>query len=410
MQSADLQAPPAAPTAAPPSFPGLAAFKNGDLWPWIWNYLKTSFGGKVKPYPVYPDGDTGVYALRAADGSTGTIKLALVGDWGTGTFEALQVADNMRHFNPDYTIHLGDVYYVGDEPEVEENFLGTGGGQYTSVAFPKGAVGTFALVGNHEMYGGGGPYFRSILPYCETGTGGPQKTSFFCLETPEWRIIGLDTGYNSVGTFLLGSIPIIKKIPWFGANCALQDELLTWLETNVNPKQNKKPTMLLSHHQYFSAYSDEAFGKPAAQLKDFFEGQQVVWLWGHEHRLSIYGLSDPSGDIQCYARCMGHGGMPVEAGSGYDRGKAPLAYFDPRQDYPVQRVSEYDAGWSKAVVGLSRPEQCAAILRDVYRGSRWRPDVFMQWGDRRRAEGCGVTAPPLRPTAMSEQSAGTVRR
>jgi hypothetical protein len=27
--------------------------------------------------------------------------------------------------------------------------------------------------------------------------------------------------------------------------------------------------------------------------------------------------------------------MPVEAGAGYDTGKAPLMYFDPRNDYPV---------------------------------------------------------------------------
>jgi hypothetical protein len=227
------------------------------------------------------------------------------------------------------------VYYVGDQQEVNENFLGIAGGSYTPVQFPTGKVGTFALIGNHEMYGGGGPYFSSILPYCETGTGKTQRASFFCLETPEWRIIGIDTGYNSVGTFILGSIPIIKKIPWFGANCALQDELLTWLKTNVNPQQNKKPTMLLSHHQYFSAYSDEAFGEPAKQLKDFFAGQEVVWLWGHEHRLSIYSKFSPDGNVTCYGRCIGNGGMPVEEGTGYNTGKAPLNFFDPRYDYPV---------------------------------------------------------------------------
>jgi predicted phosphodiesterase len=316
------------------NFPLMAAFESGNLWPWITNYLKTSFTGKFKPYPTYPsDGTSGVYQMKANDGGD-VIRVSIVGDWGTGTYESWKVAQCMADSAPDYMIHLGDVYYVGDQQEVDENFLGTPGGQYTPVQFPKGSVGTLALIGNHEMYGGGGPYFSSMLPYCETGTGISQQAGFFCLETPQWRIIGIDTGYNSVGTFILGSIPIIKKIPWFGANCALQSELLTWLQANVNPQQNKKPTMLLSHHQYFSAYSDEAFGEPAKQLKGFFAGQEVVWIWGHEHRLSIYNKFSPDGNITCYGRCLGNGGMPVEEGTGYTT-KAPLMFFDPRYNYPV---------------------------------------------------------------------------
>jgi hypothetical protein len=335
LQSAAAKAAPLAAAAPSARFPLLAAFENGNLWPWIWNYLKTSFAGKHKPYPTYPsDGTSGVYPLHASDDGN-VIKVAIVGDWGTGTYESWKVAQSMAGFAPDYTIHLGDVYYVGDQQEVNENFLGTPGGQYTPVEFPKGSVGTFALIGNHEMYGGGGPYFSSILAYCNTGTGQEQQAGFFCLETPQWRIIGIDTGYNSVGTFILGSIPIIKQIPWFGANCALQDELLAWLKVNVNPQQNKKPTMLLSHHQYFSAYSDEAFGEPAKQLKDFFAGQEVIWIWGHEHRLSIYSQFSPDGNIFCYGRCLGQGGMPVEKGTGYNAGKAPVMFFDPRYDYPV---------------------------------------------------------------------------
>jgi hypothetical protein len=343
----------AVPVAPTTNYPKLSAFFSSKLWPWIWNYVKGMFRGKYKPYPTYAsDGKDGVYALRAGNNGD-VIKISVAGDWGTGTFEAFEVADKMNASKPDYTIHLGDVYYVGDDQEVQENFLGENADQFTPVKFPTGLVGTFAMLGNHEMYGGGKPYFTEIIGssgYCDTGAGEKQKSSFFCLETPQWRIIGLDTGYNSVGTPILGSIPIIKKIPWFGANCELRPELIDWLNTNVKPQQNKKPTLLISHHQYYSVY-EQAYGRPAEQLKDFFAGQKVVWLWGHEHRLSIYDLYSPDENILCYGRCLGNGGMPVELEK---TGKtSPLLFQDPRglpngvngnNQYPVGDGTY--AGWN----------------------------------------------------------------
>ena len=57
--------------------------------------------------------------------------------------------------------------------------------------------------GNHEMYALGKAYFKIMLQTLgmrepSTGQVRPQKASFFCLENEHWRIIGLDTGYNSV--------------------------------------------------------------------------------------------------------------------------------------------------------------------------------------------------------------------
>jgi hypothetical protein len=56
------------------------------------------------------------------------------------------------------------------------------------------------------------------------------------------------------------------------------------------PKANPKATLLLSHHQYFTAFKDHAYTKPAKQLVEFFQGQDVVWIWGHEHRLDRRGF------------------------------------------------------------------------------------------------------------------------
>ena len=72
----------------------------------------------------------------------------------------------------------------------------------------------------------------------------------------------------------------------------------------------------------------------AAQLREFFADQEVLWLWGHEHRLAIYDLFSPDGNIRCYGRCMGHGGMPVETSRPHP-GQAPLAFYDSRTDYDI---------------------------------------------------------------------------
>jgi len=61
--------------------------------------------------------ESGVYAFDDK------CKLAVAGDWGTGTDEAQHVMSAMKgKQNPDYTVHLGDVYYVGDQ-----RALGAGG-------------------------------------------------------------------------------------------------------------------------------------------------------------------------------------------------------------------------------------------------------------------------------------------
>ena len=51
--------------------------------------------------------------------------------------------------------------------------------------------------------------------------------------------------------------------------------------------------------------------KPAQQLAEFID-RPVLWFWGHEHRLALYGLHAFKGGIPAYGRCIGHGGMPVD--------------------------------------------------------------------------------------------------
>jgi hypothetical protein len=190
---------------------------------------------------------------------------------------------------------------------VNEHFLGVDNphNDYTPCTWPAGRVGSFALNGNHEMYALGDAYFELLLP--QMGMHSPrrrQQASFFCLENDDWRVIGLDTGYNSIGR------PIIENI--LRPTGRLEDALVDWLRDDVKlgERGDHRGIVLLSHHQYYSAF-DEWYLKPAQQLAEFIK-RPVVWFWGHEHRMIVYGAHAFGGGITAHGRCLGHGGMPVD--------------------------------------------------------------------------------------------------
>lgn len=308
-------------------FPGLAAFLQNNVWPWILSYLKFALTPKFK-FPDYTGKQrNGIYPM--ATSGSGTVTLAIAGDWATGTHESAEIARLMKAKDPDWTIHLGDVYYVGDESEVQQNCLGASENGFTGVKWPHGREGSFALNGNHEMYANGTPYFTTFLKTLGPhGDSEGQLASFFCLESDHWRIIAIDTGYNSVGIPILSQIPGLKNIPAIGGDCHLEDKLLAWLRDVVKPHESEKATLLLSHNQYFSAF-EQQYTKPAKQMADLFKGREIVWIWGHEHRLAIYDKFTPDQSITAYGRCLGHGGMPTDVGKP-DKTKAPLQFYDTR--------------------------------------------------------------------------------
>jgi hypothetical protein len=288
-------------------YPGLRLYNPRAWSEWIRYYIKNRIGPRHK-FNVYPPAasDRGIYPLFSADGGT-KVRVALAGDWGSGTDEARRVGVQMAAAMPDVTIHLGDIYYVGSMQEINEHFLGIDDphNDYTPCTWPLGAVGSFALNGNHEMYARGDAYYELLLP--QMGLWDPrvrQHASFFCLENEHWRVIALDTGYNSVGR------PIIENI--LRPTGRLEDALVGWLRDDValGSEGDHRGIVLLSHHQYYSAF-DEWYLKPAQQLAEFIK-RPVLWYWGHEHRMIVYGEHAFGGGIAAHGRCLGHGGMPVD--------------------------------------------------------------------------------------------------
>lgn len=265
-------------------------FLKVQVWGWVWHYIKTRLGGRY-PFATYGAGsDNGVYDLGPEVDAA--VKVSITGDWGTGTEEAFAIGQLIERGRPDFTIHLGDVYYVGTRREIEENMLGE------QVSWPRGARRSFALNGNHEMYARGKAYFRRLLPALGQGA------SYFALRNDHWVIVGLDTGYNSVG------IPILEKV--FKPSCRLPDEVVRWLRDDVElDRDDSRGIVLLSHHQYYSAF-EGGHERPARQLGELLR-RPVLWFWGHEHRFAIYGKArGKDAALETYGRCVGHGAMPIE--------------------------------------------------------------------------------------------------
>ena len=226
--------------------------------------------------------------------------IAVIGDWGTGQPQSVQVLSRLAEKNPDVVIHLGDVYYSGTDTEQQHYFfdnwtkvLGLSVDEESRMvtsASPK----TFSIPGNHDMYTGGAPYYKVIQ---QLG----HRASYFCLRNKDWQFIGLDTGYYDHGLS--------------GPPTHLAPRLPEWLRDKVVNAGGRK-TVLLSHHQLFS--NQDKFLAPdgttgpvnkylLADVSPILD-KVSLWLWGHQHEFVAYD------DPRVKGRCMGHGAYPVGIG------------------------------------------------------------------------------------------------
>lgn len=219
-------------------------------------------------------------------------KILVVGDWGSGIPRAKKVADRIREeldrdpAKQRIVVHLGDVYYSGSKREYERNLL-----NLWPVRSGEDVL-SFSLVGNHDMYYGGHAYYDTCL--ADPRFAAHAGCSHFALQSDEWQLIGLDTGYEDGG--LAGDQAgwakhVIERPPDGGGSSA-------------------RRTALLTHHQLFSAH--EGGAKTLAQkIEPVLATDRVdAWFWGHEHRCIQYEASRWKGHRLGFASCVGHGGIP----------------------------------------------------------------------------------------------------
>lgn len=258
------------------------------------------------------------------------VRLIVVGDWGSGVKHAGAVAKLMSQEvdtgldmgRAVHVIHLGDVYFAGEPEEYRDHVLAPDWWPVTREQAAAG-VGSWALAGNHDLYGGARAYFTVMLadPRFEQQRSNGQPTSWFRLTSPSWEIIGIDTSWNNDPfergqTGLLQDPQAAKIAEWVAAD-----------EPGDAPRPRKR--LILSHHQLMTVYDTRLTSllnqgkKPVLHEKMgpiIDTGDITAWIWGHEHRCMSF--EDPANKI-AFPRCLGHGGQLQQAHAPGTRPPAP---------------------------------------------------------------------------------------
>jgi len=228
------------------------------------------------------------------------LRIAILGDWGTGTKLCQEVLKSIASHKPQVLIHLGDVYYSGTQKEQENSFY-----KVISTVLPKD-VAVYSIPGNHDYYSGGKGFFEVLNQF-----GQNQTASFFCLSNKHWQIQGMDTGFHDVN-------PV--KTALGSSMTHVREEELLWQKKHIREALDaKKRIILLSHHQVFSAYSTVGEYEKKnlalnielwAQFEDLID-HVTIWYWGHEHFYTIYGPYRFGEAILQRGRLVGHGAVPM---------------------------------------------------------------------------------------------------
>ena len=222
--------------------------------------------------------------------------IALVADWGADNDSAKNVAQQMKNRNPDYAIHLGDIYYAGEDNEAK-GFLY----RFRTIAGKR----SFAMNGNHEMYSGGKAYFGTVLLNLQ------QSASYFGLFNQNWQVLALDSAY-------------VDHCLTDPSDARLQNQF-DWAVDKL--KNASRSSIMLTHHQPFSAYQPEhdAGDRLRNDISRLDLAIQPVslfaWFFGHEHRCTIY--DDSFNDFR--ARLIGNGCIPHDRQTAPD-GVPPVPY------------------------------------------------------------------------------------
>jgi hypothetical protein len=219
-------------------------------------------------------------------------KVAIIGDWGTNLYlqdaNAL-LADLVATQKPDAIIHLGDVYYSGTPAECQA-FVTAINDVFESTGVSP--VPVFTLPGNHDYYSLGYGFYPMLRQLNQGIAGAAQQASYFCLRTEDgrWQFLGMDSGYED-------SNPANQKNPLYAGPWLQPDEIL-WHRDKLDTFSGA--TILLSHHQLFSANSkingmlssESEFPYVNTMLMNVFEPyfrtKIAAWMWGHEHSLGIF--------------------------------------------------------------------------------------------------------------------------
>jgi hypothetical protein len=246
------------------------AISKRNYWEWAKTGIKLWLSRNDKSYQTL----MGMTPRESIKIEKDVIRIAVTGDAGFKGLAQKNVLDSIkeRHReNPfDLLIHLGDVYFAGNNKEFFENLLA-----------PLQRVGptVLTLIGNHDLYFGGEAFLNALDVLRQPGR-------YFCIENPHWRVACLDTALPA---------ETLRR-----NSGRLDKGQLTWLEEHLASGDGRE-TILMSHHYIVSGWetpSDDLKRQLASHLNKIF-----AWYWGHEHSCAIYDKKAAG----FYGACIGNG-------------------------------------------------------------------------------------------------------
>ncbi|MFA6161840.1 MAG: metallophosphoesterase [Methylobacter sp.] len=281
---------------APPPY---AAFDPYWIMAPIYYYFNIEFPESIHTFGTNP-------ANINISSSKPNISVAIIGDWGTGTYgtdfgghgPAVAVINAVKQLAPDYLVHLGDVYYVGSDDrlplhEEQRNLL-----NLWPSTLPAGCG--FTLNSNHEMYGGAQGLFSVAL--ADSRFSQQQKTSYFALNYGNWVILGLDSAYyDDSSLYMDGAL-----------GNAENTQQADFIKTLGDLSQKKVLTMAHHNGLTFDGKTRMSIWDDMANTLGAYAGKPRtpdVWYWGHLHQGTVYNTNSAAGN-ECLCRCVGHSAFP----------------------------------------------------------------------------------------------------
>ena len=277
-----------------------------------WSLVALSYMALLLDPDLKPPFATDPARIKITDSDSLTI--AVTGDVGTGAWQdgqdqispAEAVMGEMAKVDADYTIHLGDVYFLGTSPWID---------RFVDLWVP-GRRGSFTLNGNHEMYAWGKGLFEVALTNEKFAA--QQGTTYFSIEFGDWIIVGLDTAYFDESPVMFQGI----------VDDPAQKAFLR--EIGRQAEETGQKVVLLTHHNGLDVDGSKRtklWNEVAAE--DALGRAPDYWYWGHVHSGIVYS-ADSASDEETLCRCAGHGsaphGDPIELAESTGPGK-PIQWY-----------------------------------------------------------------------------------
>lgn len=324
------------------------------------------------------------------------LRLAVFGDAGMETGPFAWVAPAMGRWlgagprDRSFALHLGDIYYSGDEGEIGR-FFGT------LRQHLGGAAEIWSIPGDHERFAAGGAPFWAGLDGLRRDGLTRQQGGYFSLQNSEFQLVALDT-------FAEDSHRIPPDEPYDPASPELRPGHAQWAwirevllghgETRTNlffgqsPPVSKRGAKAHAWKQLRLWRPVGPQGQPVAPHLERIHG----WFWGDVHHAAVYL---PTADRPFVGFLAGHAARPATIPSP-PVPAANVVYWETAPRYP--------AAWAAAArPNLSEPDRFYLDLQQRRVRNGWVQVLLRRGGTVRFAYVDWLGAPrfsgTLRPTA-----------